>query len=44
VLSEFDVVLTNPPFGEGRALRLDDPHEGAANRIIALRFHFAAVY
>lgn len=35
ILRTFDVVLTNPPFGEGRALRLNDPTQGAVNREIA---------
>jgi type I restriction enzyme M protein len=34
-LKTFDVVLTNPPFGDQRALKLNDPVQGAKNKSIA---------
>lgn len=34
-LQHFDVVLTNPPFGDQRALRMNEPGSGARNREIA---------
>lgn len=37
-LKKFDVVLTNPPFGDQRALKLNDPAQGAANRSLAKLF------
>lgn len=37
-LKRFDLILTNPPFGDQRALRLDDPAQGAANRSLASIF------
>lgn len=41
ITKKFDLVLTNPPFGEGRALKFDDPHGGARNREIASLYEVA---
>lgn len=34
-LLHFDVVLTNPPFGDQRALKLNDPAQGTQNKALA---------
>lgn len=38
---EFDVVLTNPPFGQDRALKFDEPDNGPRNRQIASLYEVA---